>query len=692
LERAFRRRVEEAGPDPTPTANPDHSRLYAEANVRNDVIDRCRPRLGWAAALLLPALLYSPALAAQSASYLNFADLSRELRSLVDDSDLAAMRPLGRSREDREIWLVEIGDRSGGPLDGRPALLIVGNLAADHVLGSALALETIRYLVGGGDGEMADSLDAVLRNHVVYVIPRLDPDGAEAMFARPLATRTRNARPFDDDNDGRIDEDPPEDLNGDGLVTAMRVADPSGEYVVHPEDPRLMKRAEPSKGESGRFTVYWEGVDSDGDGFLNEDGPGGVDLNRNFQHAYPYWERDAGPHMVSEPETRALMDFMIAHGNIGAILTFGHADNLVTAPDSRGSLAEAAVLDLPAFADASNAEIFERGVFAAAPRFGRGFFFGGGGGQPQLRGAQPGRDNDPDSGRRPVTTVNRDDLEYFKTVSEAYREITGITAVGINREAEGAFFQYGYFQFGVPSFSTQGWGLPQPEPAEATDEPAPDVEPQAPPSQPAPRARGQSGLTRPQGRAATTRGGARAGDQQGRDAKLLSAMDTAGIDVFVDWTPFTHPELGDVEIGGFRPYAVSNPPSEQLPDLGRVHGAFAVRLMAMLPRVRIADTEVTDHGGGVFTVSVEVENTGYFPTALQQGVVSRAVQPIMVQIQVAPEAVLSGDDKTTFIRRLEGSGARERVSWLIRGRQGASVDILARSDKGGTDTATVTLR
>ena len=91
-------------------------------------------------------------------------------------------------------------------------------------------------------------------------------------------------------------------------------------------------------------------------------------------------------------------------------------------------------------------------------------------------------------------------------------------------------------------------------------------------------------------------------------------------------------------------------------------------------------------------MTVEVENAGYFPTALQHGVVSRSVQPTMVQIQTAPESVLSGDDKTTFIPRLDGSGARERVSWLIRGNQGATVDIMVRSDKGGADTATVTLR
>ena len=61
---------------------------------------------------------------------------------------------------------------------------------------------------------------------VFYVVPRLDADGTEAVFAPLQAPRRGNLTPFDDDNDGRLDEDPPEDLNGDGLITVMRVQDP----------------------------------------------------------------------------------------------------------------------------------------------------------------------------------------------------------------------------------------------------------------------------------------------------------------------------------------------------------------------------------------------------------------------------------------------------------------------------------
>ncbi|MGD8329869.1 MAG: M14 family metallopeptidase [Acidobacteriota bacterium] len=583
---------------------------------------------------------------AQSDAYLDFAGLTGELRGLVDGSPNASMRAIGTSHEGREVWLIEIADPAGAPLDERPGVLVVGNLAGDHVVGSQLALGIVRFLLE--DASAAD----VLRDQVVYVVPRLNPDGAEAMFAAVKADRKVNALSFDADNDGRFDEDPAEDLNGDGMITLMRVPDPTGAFMIDPDDPRLMKRADKAAGETGTHTLYTEGVDSDGDGFLNEDGPGGVDLNRNFQHEYPYYQPDAGPYMVSEPESRALMDFVVAHRNIAAVLTFGESDNLVTPPNGRGQLAGANAIDLDAFAAQANADIYDTGVFGGGGGGGFGFGFGGGrgggavgAGGVRLRGAQLGADNDPQSGRRPVVTVDDDDLQYFTAVSDAYKEITGIERVGVNRTARGAFFQVAYFQMGLPSFSTQGWALPE------TD-----------------------------------------GRDDDFDATLLGALEGAGIDAFADWAPFDHPDLGAVEIGGFVPYATTNPPAAELTALERSHGEFVVRLAGMLPRVRIVDTEVVAHGGGVFTVRAAIENSGYFPTALQQGVVSRSVQPTTVRLQVDPDTILTGDAKSSTVQKLDGSGSRAEFSWVIRGNEGDSVEIWARSQKGGTDTATVTLR
>ena len=599
-------------------------------------IEGRRGRCAVAGLFTLAALFSPPSVGAQSAAYLDFDGLTGALRSIVNGSDLASMRSLGTSHQGREIWLVEIADRSGPPLEQRPGVLVVGNLSGDHLVGSSLALETLRFLVG------ADASEADLTEHVIYVVPRLNPDGAEAMFNGPRDGNRLSAIEFDADNDGRMNEDGPEDLNGDGLITVMRVLDPLGAYMVDPDEPRLMKEADATQGETGTHTLYWEGIDNDGDGFINEDGFGGVDLDRHFQHEYPYWERDAGYNMVGQPEARALMDFVIATRNIAAIVTFGHTDNLVTPPGSGGGLTDATELELNGFADASNDEIFSQGLLGTPFQPG----------SPQLRGAQPGSDNDPSSGQRPVTTVNDADIEYFETVSEAYKEITGIEEVAINKTAAGAFFQYGYYHFGVPSFSTQGWALPSAEEEEEEEETGSDSS----------------------------------------DARILSGFDGAGEDVFVPWSTHEHPDFGEVEIGGFRPYMVTNPNASLLPELGAVHGEFVARLSSMLPRVRITSTEVEAHGGGVFTVTAHVQNTGYFPSALQHGVRSRSVDPVSVQIQIDPGDILTGAAKTHMIQRLEGSGATQAVSWVIQGRDGASVEIRVRAEKGGSDTATVTLR
>ena len=633
----------------------------------------------------------------QTASYLDFDGFTQELRSIVNGSDLATMESLGSTLEGREVWMVTVGNSSGAPLAERPGVLVVGNLEGDHLAGSHLALESIRYLIQNAQGE---AVETALADHVFYFFPRLNPDGAEAMFARVKSNRKTNTRPYDDDNDGRIDEDGPEDLNGDGYITVMRVADPFGAYMIDPDNDRLMKRADVTKGESGGYKLYWEGTDQDGDGFINEDGPGGVDLNRNFQHAYPYWQPDAGLHMVSEVETRALMDFAISHRNIGAILTFGETDNLVTPPDSRGGLADAKVPDLPIFADASLADVFSNGALAGGGGGGRGRGGfggrGGGGGGTYLRGAQLGRNNDPSSGTRPATTVATQDLVYYTAISDAYKRITGIENVPTHRTPEGAFFQYGYFQYGVPSFSTLGWGLPAADAgAGARARPAGEPETETPTPVAGGRARaGGAGGARAGGAGGARTGGAgaQARSGSGTGGGLLTALEAAGIDAFVDWTSFQHDDLGEVEIGGFMPYATTNPPAEQLPELGEKHGEFLVELAGMLPSVRIANTEVTAHGGGIFTVTVEVENTGFLPTSLQHGVRSRSVGPTFVQIQVDDDAILSGADKTATVGVLAGSGSRGKITWVIRGTEGAQLEIKLHSQKAGRDTSTVTLR
>ena len=603
--------------------------------------------------------------------YHDHASLTSTLRSLAEQQpDLVRLSSLARSAEGRDVWLLEIGADGDVPRDERPALLVAANFEGTRLAGSELALGIVEELVSrrGDDPAVTERL----RNSVVYVIPRANPDGAERMFASLPAPNDANSRPVDDDNDGRTNEDGPEDLNGDGYITVMRAADPDGGLMVDSSDSRVLRKANAAKGEAAAYTVYWEGIDNDGDGFINEDWPGGVNLSRNFQHEYPYYERGAGPHMVSEPESRAIMDFAIARRNIATVLVFDGHDNLVTAPNDRGELAPAKPVGLFEYAASSLDDSRTVGMFAAPRRgFGFGGFGGGGGGD-----AEEGRSQ----GRRPETTVNEDDSEYFTAVSERYRELTGIEELASTSATGGAFFEYGYYQFGVPSFSSPGWGyetMAEPDSA-AGDADADDAGDAGRPA----RGRAPSGA----------RSGRDGADSESVDRKLLSWMDANGVDGFVEWMPYDHPTLGAVEIGGFKPYEPHNPPIEILDGLAPKQADFVLYLASLFARVQIADVDVTDHGGGVFRIKAVVENAGYLPTSTAHGVVSRSVRPTMVQLEVDPDAILSGDEKTSFFQLLDGSGRRTEFEWIISGRRDDTVQLRVVSQKGGSDTADVSLR
>ena len=636
-------------------------------------------------------LAVAPTGAADTTKYHTHAELSAALKTLATAyPSLATLVSIGKSAEGRDIWAIEIANTSGTPVDQRPGLLIAANFEGDHVVGSELAVYLADYLLTSyaTDAAVKQRLD----NHVFYIVPRVNPDGAELMFAPVKTGRRTNGTKFDADNDGRIDEDSPEDLNKDGFITVMRVKDPKGPYMMHPDDARLMKRADPAKGETGGYAIYWEGTDKDGDGFIAEDGPGGTDINRNFMHQYPYYQTDSGRYMVSESETRAMLDYVLKHRNIAAMLTFGESDNLISA--RAGAANPINLLD---FAERSVVNARRVGIFAdVSGGFGRGGRGGGGGGG---RGEQPaaaataGRGGG--GGAIAATTVNAGDAEYINAIVAKYRELTGLRNAGYTRAPAGAFYEYGYFQYGIPSFSTPGWGLPGAgRPAGAG---APGGDAGRGGAAPAGMTAGAAaGAGRGRGGAGggmmAGGGGSEADFAEGIDLRLLQWMDGEKIDGFVKWMPFKHPTLGDVEIGGFKPYTTTNPPVAKIADLGASHAKFVLYLTSIFAKVKIAKVEATALGGGIYRIKADVENTGYLPTTMAQGVVARSVKPIMVQLGVPPDSIITGNEKTNSINTLAGTGTRQSFEWVIKGKPAQAITLKVVSQKSGTDTTTITLQ
>ncbi len=261
------------------------------------------------------------------------------------------------------------------------------------------------------------------------------------------------------------------------------------------------------------------------------------------------------------------------------------------------------------------------------------------------------------------------------------------------RQPKGAFFQYAYYQFGALSLSTPGWGIPaEKDSAQKGPGMKRGGNNKMPGGSKAMSMRGGSAMSMRSSGAAMSMRGAGASGSKGFDAEYFKYLKDNNINGFVEWTSFDHPDLGEVEIGGFTPYEMHNPPTESLEGLGEKHADFVVYLSGLFAEVAIVKTEVTAYGDGLFRIKASIENKGFLPTALKHGEVSRSVAPTMVQLGVEPEAIVSGNSKTNFFQALEGSGNQKSYEWLIKGKKGDKIELKVVSQKAGSDKAIITLK
>ncbi|MBN1292079.1 MAG: peptidase [Candidatus Latescibacteria bacterium] len=234
----------------------------------------------------------------------------------------------GQSFEGRDIYQLTLTNKNILTPTDKPAMAIDANRHSGEVTAAESALWLLNYLLEkyGKDDEITKLIDT----KTFYFRVLNNPDGSE-MYLQTVQSNRSSVRPHDSDRDGLLDEDPPEDLDGDGFIRQMRVkAEPdSGNYILDPRDSsgRLMKQVMDGEGE---YKIYSEGIDNDGDGKYNEDGIGGLDLHRNYPEN---WRPDsgldatergwtqfgAGEYPLSEPETRSFVLFLLQHPHISIV-------------------------------------------------------------------------------------------------------------------------------------------------------------------------------------------------------------------------------------------------------------------------------------------------------------------------------------------------------------------------------------
>lgn len=359
-----------------------------------------------ATAIVLP-VTNAGAQPARTAGYANHARLIASIDSLRRSApELVSVSDVATSTGGRRIPLVRLG--RGANVDRRPALLVLANTYGPHLIGSEIALGAIRRLVGAYGTDTA--VTRLLDQHTLYVVPRGNPDGAEAFFASPTRERARTGAPYDNDRDGSTDEDGPEDLNGDGLITMMRIEDPAGEWMPDPTDPFLMRRANAARGERGRYRVMVEGTDNDKDERFNEDDVGGTDINRNFTNDFEFFT-DGGQFPLSTPEALGIAELFQKHENIAAVYVLGPQDNLNTAWTGRRV--------------------------------------------PGISGRPQGT-----SAGGPFTAPLPEDDGWFGETSRRFKRITGLQRGPGSAEAEGDPLSFVYYHMGRFALGSRGWWAP----------------------------------------------------------------------------------------------------------------------------------------------------------------------------------------------------------------------------------------
>lgn len=257
------------------------------------------------------------------------------------------------------------------------------------------------------------------------------------------------------------------------------------------------------------------------------------------------------------------------------------------------------------------------------------------------------------------------DLVYYDYIANRGREITNYGYIGVlndftgdpDEARYGVQIDWGYLHVGVITFTTEQW-----------------------------RYAGNIGPTGPWR------------DQTPEEQTARNDREFGGKH-FVNWKPVTHPQYGEVEIGGWIQFSVSNPPPDIMEAQMLVPNMrFILYHASTLPLVRVSDVKVTPREG-VYRVTATIENQGLLPTNVtEQAIRAGIARPVTAKIELGPGVSLVSGSLTSTLGHLGGTppvvkeytfgsqsfgGANRRtVEWVVSGK--GEVTITAASQKAGT--------
>ncbi len=631
------------------------------------------------------------------------------LETAENHSGITRVHTLAQSPGGRELLVLEIGPEVNSDEKNLPAILVVANMEGVIPITTEASLKLIELIIEENAAE----------DKTWYILPNGNPDAAVRFFQSPLRKDVRNEFPVNDDKDDQVGEDGPEDINNDGFVTQMRYEHPNGEWLPVEGEPRLMRRSDRTKGERGIYKIHSEGIDNDGDGLINEDPPGGINVNRNFPHLFREFTATGGAWPGSTPEARGMFEFVFSHPEIAMTFSLGETNFALQPPrGGRQGTADFQNIQIPErFADQIGADpdatyTMDEVIQLVEPLAPPGFeitesvvasFLGLGA----------------------VVNPMQDDLAFYNELAERYKEYLEEQGLSTDRidpapAKDGSFELWSYYHLGIPTFSMDFWTLP--EFKESDDEDSgltPEkigemsneefvalgeetigqfLEEVGAPDQ---FSAAQVISMVEGGMLTTTRiaemlgqmpagASAEAGEASSEDKALIAWVDDVlNGEGFIEWSEFDHPDLGTVEIGGPVPFVKNTPPYAMVDSLLSAQVPWIVTLSKKIARLNILETDSEYVGGGLYRVTAWIENENYLPFPTAMGVRNQNPKPAEIFLQANGLDFIEGRERT-LLESLGGLEAK-KFTWLVRSPETTTLQLRVETTHAWSDHSQIDL-
>ena len=438
--------------------------------------------------------------------------------------DYISCETLLTTKEGRKQLAITITNTKTGKANEKSAFYIDGNTHAGEVTGMMVAMYTVDYLL---ENRNEEKIAYLLDNHTFYIIPCVSPDGSDTYLHTPYMLRSVN-REYKKENEGLFKKD----MDNDGVIRMMRIKSPSGRFKIKEGNDDIMIPREADDIFGTYYDVYTEGEIENYDGvdIKVANDAWCLDFNRNYPFGWfnDHRQNGAGPYPLSNPETKSVVDFVIAHKNICAVLTHHTSGGVLLTPP----------------------------------------------------------------GTYPAKKAPESDMDIYKELGKLCEKTLGYKSANIfdgfmtdqENYDSGAFDDWCYETQGLFATTLELWNLEE-----------------------------RAGMPNAWGKKETLK------QECERMEKCYKWVMENCPENFKKWESFNHPQLGEIEIGGFNAKVTfQNPPTSFLEQELKKANDFTLSFASILPDVKVISTKKEDLGNNIYKVELVLENSGYLPTYISE--------------------------------------------------------------------------